>query len=86
MDGHTSQISNILSQARLLKDKYDELAAVTGEQFNVFSILEVETDEVKTHSAFLADLLSPQGSHRQGAAFLKLFLGLDAIKNSESDE
>lgn len=62
------------------------MAAVTGEQFNVFSILGVEADEVRTHSAFLADLLNPKGSHRQGDAFLKLFLGLDAIKNSDSGE
>ncbi|MCY4209729.1 MAG: PD-(D/E)XK nuclease family protein [Gammaproteobacteria bacterium] len=85
-DTTTSQISVILDQVRLLKSKYDELAAVTGEQFNVFSILGVEADEVRTHSAFLADLLDPQGSHRQGAAFLKLFLGLDALKSSESGE
>ena len=74
MNDNTNKISNILRQIQLLKDKYDELAAVTGEHFNVFSILGVEADEVRTHSAFLADLLNPQGSHRQGTAFLKLFL------------
>lgn len=78
------QISNILNQVRLLKGKYDELAAVTGEQFNVFSILGVEADEVRTHSAFLADLLNPQGSHRQGAAFQKLFLKV-ALNRSVPD-
>ncbi|MCY4210369.1 MAG: PD-(D/E)XK nuclease family protein [Gammaproteobacteria bacterium] len=86
MNDTTSRISGILEQVRLLKSKYDELAAVTGEQFNVFSILGVETDEVRTHSAFLTDLLDPQGSHRQGGAFLKLFLGLDALKSSKSEE
>ena len=84
MNDHTSQISNILTQVRLLKSKYDELAAVTGEQFNVFSILGVEADEVRTHSAFLADLLNPQGSHRQGAAFQKLFLKV-ALNHSVPD-
>ena len=79
------QIFNILNQVRLLKSKYDELAAVTGEQFNVFSILGVEADEVRTHSAFLADLLSPQGSHRQGDAFQKLFLKV-ALNRSGPDE
>ena len=79
------QISSILNQVRLLKNKYDELAAVTGEQFNVFSILGVETDEVRTHSAFLADLLNPQGSHRQGDAFQKLFMKV-ALNHSRPDE
>ena len=85
MNDHTSQISNILKQVRLLKSKYDELAAVTGEQFNVFSILGVEADEVRTHSAFLVDLLNPQGSHRQGDAFQKLFLKV-ALNHSRPDE
>ena len=85
MNDNTNKISNILQQIQLLKGKYDELAAVTGEHFNVFSILGVEADEVRTHSAFLADLLNPQGSHRQGTAFLKLFLE-KALEYSGPDE
>lgn len=45
-----------------------------GDFFNIFSILRAETDEVKTHSAFLAELLNPNGSHGQGDLFLKNFL------------
>ena len=86
MNSKTNNISNVLQQVRLLKNKYDEIAAVTGEDFNIFSILRVEADEVRTHTAFLADLLNPQGSHCQGAAFLNLFLALDALKNGEPDE
>ena len=74
MNGNTNKLTNVLQQVRFLKDKYKELATVTGEHFNVFSILGVETDEVSTHSAFLADLLNPKGSHRQGSVFLRLFL------------
>ena len=68
------RISNVLRQIKLLKDKYDELAAVTGEHFNVFSILRIRRKEVMTHTPILAELLNPHGSHHQGAAFLKLFL------------
>ena len=85
MNDNTNKISNILPQVQLLKSKYDELAAVTGEHFNVFSILGVEADEVRTHSAFLVDLLNPQGSHRQGAAFQKLFLKV-ALNPSEPEK
>ena len=85
MNDNTNKISNILQQVRLLKRKYDKLAAVTGEQFNVFSILGVEADEVRTHSAFLADLLDPHGSHRQEDAFQKLFLKV-ALNHSGPDE
>ena len=47
---------------------------VAGEFFNIFSILNVERDEVHTHSAMLSELLNPKGSHGQSDAFLKLFL------------
>ncbi len=52
------------------------MARAKGERFNVFSILGMESDEVKTHSALLADLLNPQGSHSQGTVFLRLFFAM----------
>jgi hypothetical protein len=42
-------------------------------RFNVFSLLQVETDEVR-HSRFLAWLLDPESGHGQGSAFLKAFV------------
>ena len=69
-----ARLESVLNQVRVLKAKYDERAEVTGENFNVFSILDRESDEVKTHSAIIAELLNPQGSHSQGTLFLKLFL------------
>ena len=69
-----ARLEGILAQVRVLKAKYDERAEVTGENFNVFSILDRESDEVKTHSAIIAELLNPHGSHSQGTLFLELFL------------
>jgi len=48
----------------------------------------MESDEVKTHSRFLAELLNPKGSHGQKDVFLKKFVErfgiLDfEIKNAE---
>lgn len=48
----------LLAQARVLKDKHDALAAATGESFNLFAILGMETDEVRTHASILAELLA----------------------------
>ena len=62
-----------LKLVRELNDKYKKLAVDTGEGFNIFSILDIETDEVK-HSRFLAFLLNPKKSHGQGDIFLNLFL------------
>ena len=70
----TTLEESLLAQTRILKDKHDALAATTGENFNLFEILGRETDEVRTHSAILAELLNPSGSHGQGAVFLRHFL------------
>ena len=45
-----------------------------GDLFNVFNILNLQTYEVRTHSAFLSELLDPKGSHGMKDGFLKLFL------------
>lgn len=45
-----------------------------GEDFNIFEVMGIESDEVFTHSAILACLLDPNGSHGCGDVFLKLFL------------
>jgi hypothetical protein len=42
--------------------------------FNIFKILNVARREVKTHSAFLANLFNPKGLHGQGHLFLETFL------------
>lgn len=68
------RLESILDEVQVLKAKYDERVKATGENFNVFSILDRESDEVKTHSAIIAELLNPHGSHSQGTLFLKLFL------------
>ena len=82
MNGNTNKISNVLRQVRLLKNKYDELAVVTGENFNIFSILRIKRREVITHTPMLAELLNPHGSHHQRATFLKLFLEI-CVKQKE---
>ena len=46
----------------------------TAEDFNIFEILGVAHLEVSTHSAFIANLLNPKGSHSQGTKFLEKFL------------
>jgi hypothetical protein len=66
----------LLEHVSLLRQKQEKLALLSGENFNVFQILGLETREVRTHSAFLAELLSPTGSHGLGDTFLKLFLPL----------
>lgn len=63
----------LLAQARVLTEKHEALAAASGQSFNLFAILRRETDEVRTHSAILAELFNPKGSHGQGPVFARLF-------------
>lgn len=73
-------ISNLLSQVSIVKNKYDDLAAYTGENYNLFSVLKIYTQEL-SHSAILGDLLNARGKHGQKDTFLKLFLeGLPNFK------
>ena len=81
---NSARMENILGQIRKLKEQYEKRAAITGEDFNVFEILGVERREVR-HSAFLANLLNPKGSHRQGAVFLEHFLNLEPRLADSSD-
>lgn len=59
----------------MIKDE-NEKKQQTAEDFNIFEILGVAHLEVSTHSAFIANLLNPKGSHSQGAKFLEKFLKL----------
>lgn len=66
--------NNILNSVDALVRKYDRIAELSGENFNVFKILKLESSEVRLHSAFIAELLNPKGSHGQGDVFLQLFV------------
>lgn len=69
-----NNISQLLNEVKTISDSYDRVAEATGENFNIFSILQVESDEVRTHSRFIAELLNPNGSHAQKDKFLKIFI------------
>ena len=77
------RLQSFLDQFRLIKEKHDEVARANGEWFNVFSVLGVESAEIR-HSAFLAELLNPNGSHSQGAVFLRLFF--EMLRKNFSDK
>lgn len=81
------RIEDLLESVKPIVEENEQLRAekeAQGGFFNIFSILGVERNEVHTHSAFLAELLNPKGSHGLKDAFLKLFvkeMSLDAIED-----
>lgn len=66
-----SKLSHLhkVEQERIKKEKED------GKCFNVFSALNLGSDEVRLHSRLLATLLNPNADHGLGDVFLKSFLG-----------
>lgn len=67
-------MKNLLIRVNSVVSKYKEIEKITGENFNIFSIMGMQSDEVRTHSAILAELLNPNGSHGLGSEPLELFV------------
>lgn len=77
----TQTIEKLLNDTERIVKHQKELSRLKGENFNIFSILNMESKENATHSAFLGELLNPKGSHNLGSLFLKLFLETVELKN-----
>lgn len=73
---NTEKTKNLLTQVGDLLKSYEKLAKSTGENFNIFSIIKMESKEVGTHSAFLGELLNPKGTHSFNDTFLTIFIDL----------
>jgi hypothetical protein len=80
-----NNIDNLLKQVNLIAEKYEAIAKATGENFNIFQILRLQTNEL-SHSKIIAELLNPQSSHDKGNAFLKLFLNSIGITEHQKYE
>ncbi len=70
------EVENICTHEQALqKERHHK-----GENYNLFSILRIEGSELK-HSALIANLLDPKGSHGCGDAFLRAFFEI-ALKDT----
>ena len=84
MDFNIEKAKILLNQIEELDKKYQdrvEKQEKSGKNYNVFYVLRLWSDEVKFHSAFIADLLNPNGWHGQGDVFLKEFLSILGYKD-----
>jgi hypothetical protein len=66
-------IKNLLNQVSIISKKNAEILDATGGRFNMFKICGVNHYE-NTHSAILAEFLSPNGSHGLGSQLLECFI------------
>lgn len=80
----TTSADTLLNFVTALRKAQELAGEQPGRQFNVFQLLGLESDEVRTHSQFLAEMLNPNGSHGVGDAFLNLWLDQSGIKDFET--
>ena len=66
-------IQYLLRDINIVRKKFEEREK-NEDNFNMFTILRKESDEVYLHSRFLSALLDPNGPHRLGITNLNLFL------------
>ena len=74
----------LLMQVSKTSEHYEKIAKLSGEGFNVFRTLNLESSEVQMHSAFLAEFLNPKGTHGQEDLYLRLFVEQFHISNFDT--
>jgi len=77
------ELQILLDRAGVIKERYQQVNM--DNEFNIFSILRKEHDEVGLHSRFICELLNPKGVHYQEDKFLKLFLDHIGMEYDEND-
>jgi len=80
-----NNLKNLLLNVAIIQKKYDDLAKITGGNFNVFSVLKMDSKEVRMHSAFIGELLNPNGSHGLNDIPLEIFINLFTEKFNTKD-
>jgi len=74
MNNFMMAVKKLLEKVENVIKQNEELSALKGENFNVFQIFDMESDENKMHSRFINTLIDPKGRHGRGTIFLELFL------------
>ena len=64
---------NLLQRFSDIMQRYKGIYRKTGEKFNMFQVLGIESKEVYI-CRVMRELLSPSGSHYQGILFLRAFV------------
>ncbi|MDA3056141.1 MULTISPECIES: PDDEXK-like family protein [unclassified Campylobacter] len=80
-DELSEKFKKIKEQAKILKNEFETRKLRGINEFNIFSVLRKENDEVGLHSKFIYSLLNPLEKHYQKDLFLKLFLKTIELKN-----
>jgi hypothetical protein len=84
-----NNIKDLLDKVKLIVEKNNIIQQEKksrGENFNIFNVLGLSSEEVQLHSAFIAELLNVNGNHGMGDEFLKIFLQMIDFKEGFDTE
>lgn len=81
----TTQLLKSISKLYEQEKKVEEKKREEGDFFNVFSTIGLRTEEVRLHSAFIAELLNPKGTHGLAHRFLQAFLEVIGMQDDYFD-
>jgi hypothetical protein len=70
----SDNLINSISEIMLLIKEHNDQLDKDGSRFNIFTIINVSTREVRLHSSFISELLNPKGTHGYHSSFCKLFI------------
>lgn len=76
----------VLHQVSAINCTQEKLDLLSGARFNVFNILGLHAKEVRTHSAFLGEMLNPRGRHGLKSQFLRRFLEVIGVDDFEAED
>ena len=66
--------NQFLSEVSQINKKFEEELDKDGSRFNIFSILNLTSNEVRLHTRFIGELLNTKGTHTYDKSFLDSFV------------
>ena len=84
LDISLSGIESLLRQVQGILEIRAKIPKAVGTDFNIFSVLHMERDEVNTHCRLIYELLNPDGSHGMGDTFLREFFSVLSLHYPEN--
>ena len=68
------KLIQLFNEIHLIIEKHEYIRKEKGDNYNLFKVINMTSDETRVHSAMIADLLNPNGQHQMENVFLKLFI------------
>lgn len=69
-----NELIQLFNEMHMLIDKHEYIQKEKGDNYNLFKVINMTSDETRVHSSMIADLLNPDGQHQMGDVFLQSFI------------